>query len=128
MILKIQGDFCMVDFAKIISKILPYFKFIYSNETMYIALRDITKKQEAQNTMSKAFRPVKSYYIKEINETNILNEEESVAIWCKDNFVALDRQRFEIENQEKLCRAWKALDNMEIELQNKIDKDRGCGE
>ena len=91
MILKIQGDFCMVDFAKIISKILPYFKFIYSNETMYIALRDITKKQEAQNTMYKAFRPVKSYYIKEINETNILNEEESVAIWCKDNFVALDR-------------------------------------
>ena len=122
MILKVQGDFGMADFAKIIGKISPYFKFIYSNETMYIALRDITKKQEAQDTMSKTFRPVKNYYIKEINETNILNEEESVAIWCKDNFVTLDRQRFEIENQEKLHRAWTALDNMEIDLQKKIEE------
>ena len=55
MILKVQGDFGMADFAKIVGKISPYFKFIYSNETMYIALKDIAKKQEAQDIMSKTF-------------------------------------------------------------------------
>ena len=124
MILKVQGDFGMADFARIVGKITPYFKFIYNNDIMYIALMDITKKQEAQNIVSKTFRPVKSYYIKEINETNILDEEDSVAMWCKDNFVALDRQRFEIENQEKLCRAWAVLDNMEIDLQKKLKEHK----
>lgn len=120
MVLKVQGDFGMTDFARIVSKITPYFKFIYNNDTMYIALIDTTKKQEAQDIVSKTFRPIKSYYIKEINENNILDEEDSVAIWCKDNFVSLDRQRFEIEKQNKLQIAWKALDNMEIDLQNRL--------
>lgn len=123
MILKVQGDFGMADFARIVGKIIPYFKFIYNNDTMYIALIDITKKQEAQDAVSKTFRPIKSYYIKEINETNILNEEDEVAMWCKDNFVALDKQRFEIENQEKLHKAWTALDNMEVDLQKEMNKN-----
>ena len=113
MILKVQGDFGMADFAKIIEKISPYFKFIYSNETMYIALKDYSLKQNAEIAVSKTFRPAKNHYVKEINENNILNEDESVVMWCRDNFVELDRQRFEIEQQVKLQNAWKALNNME---------------
>ena len=131
MIFKIQGDFNEDNFSKILNKLCKYFKFIYTNQTLYIALSDIKNKQEASNLMSKTFRPVRSYYIKEINEKNIMNEEQSVMEWCRDNFVALDRQRYEIEQQDKLQNAWKALDNMEDILQNQMlnnkDKEKKGG-
>ena len=73
--------------------------------------------------MSKTIRPVISYYIKEINEKNIMNEEQSIMEWCRDNFVALDRQRYEIEQQDKLQNAWKALDNMEVVLKKKLEEN-----
>ena len=120
MIFKIQGDFNEDNFSKILNKLCKYFKFIYTNQTLYIALSDIKNKQEASALMSKTFRPVRSYYIKEINEKNIMNEEQSIMEWCRDNFVALDRQRYEIEQQDKLQKAWKALDNMEDILKNQI--------
>ena len=120
MIFKIQGDFNEDNFSKILNKLCKYFKFIYTNGTLYIALGDVKNKQEASILMSKTFRPIRSYYIKEINEKNIMNEEQSVMEWCRDNFVALDRQRYEIEQQDKLQNAWKALDRMEDILQNQI--------
>ena len=122
MIFKIQGDFNEDNFSKILNKLCKYFKFIYTNQTLYIALGDIKNKQEASVLMSKTFRPVRSYYIKEINEKNIMNEEQSVMEWCRDNFVALDRQRYEIEQQDKLQNAWKALDNMEDILKNQANE------
>ena len=131
MIFKIQGDFNEDNFSKILNKLCKYFKFIYANQTLYIALGDIKNKQEASVLMSKTFRPVRSYYIKEINEKNIMNEEQSIMEWCRDNFVALDRQRYEIEQQDKLQNAWKALDNMEDILKNQMlnntDKEKKGG-
>ena len=120
MIFKIQGDFNEENFSKILNKLSIYFKFIYTNNTLYIALNDIKKKQEASDIMNKVFRPIRSYYIKEVNEKNIMNEEQSIVEWCRDNFVCLDRQRYEIEQQDKLQNAWKALDNMETILQQQI--------
>ena len=120
MIFKIQGDFNEENFSKILNKLSIYFKFIYTNNTLYIALNDIKKKQEASDIMNKVFRPIRSYYIKEVNEKNIMNEEQSIMEWCRDNFVALDRQRYEIEQQDKLQNAWKALDNMEDILKNQM--------
>ena len=123
MIFKIQGDFNEDNFSKILNKLCKYFKFIYTNGTLYIALGDVKNKQEASILMSKTFRPIRkisNYYIKEINEKNIMNEEQSVMEWCRDNFVALDRQRYEIEQQDKLQNAWKALDRMEDILKNQI--------
>lgn len=120
MIFKIQGDFNEDNFSKILGRLCKYFKFIYINNTLYIALSDIKNKQDASVLMSKTFRPVRSYYIKEINEKNIMNEEQFIMEWCRDNFVALDRQRYEIEQQDKLQNAWKALNNMESILQNQM--------
>ena len=120
MIFKIQGDFNEDNFSKILNKLCKYFKFIYTNQILYIALSDIKNKQEALALMSKTFRPIRSYYIKEINEKNIMNEEQSIMEWCRDNFVALDRQRYEIEQQDKLQNAWEALDNMEEMLKKQM--------
>ena len=44
MIFKIQGDFNEDNFSKILSKLCKYFKFIYTNNTLYIALSDIKNK------------------------------------------------------------------------------------
>ena len=120
MIFKIQGDFNEDNFSKILNKLCKYFKFIYTNQILYIALSDIKNKQEALALMSKTFRPIRSYYIKEINEKNIMNEEQSIMEWCRDNFVALDRQRYEIEQQDKLQNTWEALDNMEEMLKKQM--------
>ena len=120
MIFKIQGDFNEDNFSKILNKLCKYFKFVYTNGTLYIALGDIKNKQEALALMSKTFRPIRSYYIKEINEKNIMNEEQSIMEWCRDNFVALDRQKYEIEQQDKLQNAWEALDNMEEMLKKQM--------
>ena len=44
MIFKIQGDFNEDNFSKILNKLCKYFKFIYTNGTLYIALGDIKNK------------------------------------------------------------------------------------
>ena len=74
------------------------------------------KEDESNTLMGKIFKPARNFYIKKIDETNIMKEHESIVTWCRDNLVALDRQRYEIEQQDKLQRAWKAMDNMEIDL------------
>ena len=119
MIFKIQGDFNEDNFSKILNKLCKYFKFIYTNGTLYIALGDVKNKQEASVLMSKTFRPVRSYYIKEINEKNIMNEEQSIMEWCRDNFVQRDLKNFEKEHQDDIKDFMKSLDVFEKEL-NKI--------
>ena len=124
MIFKIQGDFGMSDFVNMLTKLSQYFKFIYTNDNLYIALKDIKEKDNAKIIMNKVFKPIKNYYIKEINETNIMKEDPIVIEWCRDNFVALDKQRYEIEQQDKLHNAWKAMDNMEEILKKEINKNK----
>lgn len=124
MIFKIQGDFGMSDFVNMLTKLGQYFKFIYTNDNLYIALKDIKEKDNAKIIMNKVFKPIKNYYIKEINETNIMKEDPIVIEWCRDNFVALDKQRYEIEQQDKLHNAWKAMDNMEEILKKEINKNK----
>ena len=124
MIFKIQGDFGMSDFVNMLTKLGQYFKFIYTNDNLYIALKNIKEKDNAKIIMNKVFKPIKNYYIKEINETNIMKEDPIVIEWCRDNFVALDKQRYEIEQQDKLHNAWKAMDNMEEILKKEINKNK----
>lgn len=124
MVFKIQGDFGMSDFVNMLTKLGQYFKFIYTNDNLYIALKDIKEKDNAKIIMNKVFKPIKNYYIKEINETNIMKEDPIVIEWCRDNFVALDKQRYEIEQQDKLHNAWKAMDNMEEILKKEINKNK----
>lgn len=116
MVYKIVGDFDDNKFEKMLKQLSGCFKFIYINETLYVALKDVQKEDESNTLMDKIFKPARNFYIKKIDETNIMKEHESIVTWCRDNLVALDRQRYEIEQQDKLQRAWKAMDNMEIDL------------
>lgn len=119
MVYKIMGNFNSDNFESILNKIKQHFKFMYKNEALYIALIDYSKKEDASVCMKKAFRPVRDFYIKEISEKNIMDEETVIIEWCRDNLVLLDRQRYEIREQEKLKQTMCALDNLERILAEK---------
>ena len=125
MLYKIQGDFD--NFEKIIKYISPYFKFLYANETLFIALIDVKKAKEAEVAMKKAFSPIRKFYIKKIDQTNIMQEHDKFINWGKDRLVEMDSQYFELEQQEKLQNAMTIMDNLEKYLQEQQRKEEALG-
>ena len=113
MIFKIVGNFDEVDFEKLLSKLSTIFEFIYCDESLFIALRKWTDHELIEKTLKSVFRPAKFFVIKEINENNLGKENPTIIKWCRDNFVDLDKQRFEIEQQERLKATMSALDECE---------------
>lgn len=122
MIYKIIGNFTDENFDKIIAKIASRFKFMYCNDTLYISMKSIDSIGEDREFLYKIFRPARDFFIVEINEENILKEDDVIGEWCKDNFVLLEKQRFEKEQQSKLIKTWKAMDNMELQLKSELLK------
>lgn len=112
MIYKIQSEFDE-SFSIITEKLSKYFDFIYVNNILYLGLRKYENKQIHKEIMKKILRPSKKYYVVELTEKNLSLESRDVINWCKDKFVELDRQRFEIEQQEKLQAYMMALDKFD---------------
>ena len=113
MIFKIIGNFDEVDFEKILNKLSTTFEFMYSDNSLFIALRNYSEKDKAKNVMKNALRPSSFFITKEITENNLGKESPTVIKWCRDNFVELDKQRFEVEQQARLKQAMVALDECE---------------
>lgn len=122
MIYKIIGNFTDENFEKIIAKVSSRFKFMYCNDTLYVSMKNIDSLSEDKAFLYKIFKPAKDFFIVEITEQNILKEDEIVGEWCKDNFVWLEKQRFEKEQQIKLKATWIAMDNMEMQLKSELLK------
>lgn len=120
MIYKILGDINEKNFDKIVSNISKYYKFLFFRQGLYIALINFEQKDEAQNLMKKTFRPIKDFYIQEITENNLQLEDSFIIDWCRDSFVDLERQKYEIEQQKKLRQVMSAMDKMEEILQNNM--------
>lgn len=122
MIYKIIGNFTDENFEKIISKVSLRFKFMYCNDTLYVSMKNVDSIEEDKLSLYKIFKPAKDFFIVEITEQTILKEDEIVGEWCKDNFVILEKQRFEKEQQAKLKKTWMAMDNMELQLKSELLK------
>ena len=120
MIYKILGDINEKNFDKIVSNISKYYKFLFFRQGLYIALINFEQKDEAQNLIKKTFRPIKDFYIQEITENNLQLEDSFIIDWCRDSFVDLERQKYEIEQQKKLRQVMSAMDKMEEILQNNM--------
>lgn len=116
MVYKIIGDFNTDSFESMLSKIGKYYKFIYQENNLYLALAQYKLKDEAYATLKKTLKPSRNFIIREVNEKNIVNENDFVIEWCRDNLVAIEKQRYEIERQQKLRDTMKALDNFEYIL------------
>lgn len=113
MVYKIIGDFNTDSFESMLSKIGKYYKFIYQENNLYLALAQYKLKDEAYATLKKTLKPSRNFIIREVNKKNIVNENDFVIEWCRDNLVAIEKQRYEIERQQKLRDTMKALDNFE---------------
>lgn len=122
MIYKIIGNFTDENFEKIISKISLKFKFMYCNDTLYVSMKSVDSIEEDKLFLYKIFKPAKDFFIIEITEQTILKEDEVIGEWCKDNFVFLEKQKFEKEQQVKLKKTWMAMDNMELQLKSELLK------
>lgn len=119
LIYKVIGNFDDCDFEEIIDKISAIFKFIYLNDTLYLSLVDYKDYNKQHNILCEAFQPQSNFVITPITEKNIMKQQDVVMQWCRDNFLTLDIQRYEIEQQVKLQNTWKQMDEMEIELREK---------
>lgn len=122
MIYKIVGNFTDENFDRIISKVSSRFKFMYCNDTLYVSMKSIDSLSEDKEFLYKIFRPARDFFVIEITEQTILKEDEVVGEWCKDNFVLLEKQKFEKEQQVKLRKTWVAMDNMELQLKSELLK------
>ena len=122
MIYKILRDINEDNFDKIISNISKYYKFLFFRQGLYIALINFEQKDKAQELMKKTFRPVKNFYIQEITEHNLQLEHSFIIDWCRDSFVDLERQKYEIEQQKKLRQVMSAMDKMEEILEKEISE------
>ena len=77
--------------------------------------------------MKKAFSPIRKFYIKKIDQTNIMQEHDKFINWGKDRLVEMDSQYFELEQQEKLQNAMTIMDNLEKYLQEQQRKEEALG-
>lgn len=128
MIYKIVGNFDDVDFEKMLNKLGTIFEFIYCDESLFISLRRWSDCDLMDKTMKAALKPASFFVVKKIDENNLGREVPTIRKWCRDNFVELDKQRFEIEQQERLKQTMIALDECERILASRkkeaLNKDR----
>lgn len=113
MIYKIVGNFDDVDFEKMLNKLGTVFEFIYCDESLFVALRKWSEHDLMEKTLKSALKPANFFVVKKIDENNLGREAPTIRKWCRDNFVELDKQRFEIEQQERLKATMSALDECE---------------
>lgn len=123
MVYKVQGDFSSCNFIDLFQRLGKNFKIIYKNGSMYISSKKYDKNFKEDNYLKKFFRSYNDLIYFQVNETNIMREEEEIRNWCRDNLVRLDRERYEIENQDKLKEVMTNLDKMEQILKEKYRKE-----
>lgn len=134
MVYKLMGEIPSENRSIFINKLKENFKYIYKNRIFYVALLDYQKSFELCGGIKGNERYDKAKTNKnvdfwldclihdycngsmikiKITENNIMNEDDDIKEWLRDNLVALDKQRYEFEQQEKLKATWKAMDYME---------------
>lgn len=117
MVKKIQGDFDTDKFEAILSKLGKNFDLLFSEGSLYVALRDYANRDIEDTEIKKYLKPARNFVVKEIVPETLQRESQMVQDWCGAKAVALERQRYEEEQQEKMQRAMKALDLMESRLE-----------
>ena len=120
LIYKIVGNFDDCDFEAIINKVNQIFKFIYINDTLYLSLINYQDYDKQKEVLEQAFQPANNFLITPINEKNIMKQNDVAIQWCRDNFVNLETQRYEIEQQQKLLNVWERMNKLEEILQQEL--------
>ncbi len=121
LVYKTIGNFSQDErLVKMLDKLKKDFYFVYADGVLYTAVADYMNREAALELLKKTLKPAKDYFTVEITEENLGKESPFYMDWCKDNLVRIDRQRYEIENQEKLKMAMKAIDIFEEKMQESL--------
>lgn len=121
MVKKIQGDFDTDRFESILSKLGKNFDMLFSEGALYIALRDYQNKDIEEDEIKKNLKPARNFVAREVTPDSLKRESQMVQDWCSAKAVALERQRYEEEQQVKLQNTMRALDEMERRLKQAED-------
>ena len=124
MVYRVIGNFTNDNFEKLLTKLCSKFKTLYLNNVLYLALINFNDKDICDDTLKKVFKPARDFFITKIEEGNIMDLEPDALVWCRDNLVELDKQRYEKENQEQLKLTWEAMDRLEDDLKQKLIEKR----
>lgn len=124
-VFKIVGNFNDENFEKILNKIASKYISLYTNKTLFIALKSWADREGSEALLNKAFRPVRDFYIEEVNEKNVSDLPPAIGDWCLNQLLRLDTERFEEENQAKLQQIWESMDRMEEQFEQKMIERRG---
>lgn len=118
MVYKILGEFDSNSFDIIFTKLGNYFKFLFKNGNLYLSLINIEDEKKGQELINSLFKSNNDFLVLRITEKNIMKEDKFIVEWCRDNLVNLDKQKYELENQEKIKNMMLILDNFENILEN----------
>lgn len=131
MVKKIQGNFDVDNFEIILSKLGKFFDILYSEGSLYIALRDYSNKDIENTEIKKYLKPARNFVVKEIVPDTLVQESQMVQDWCREKAVKIERQKYEEEQQVKLQNVMKAVDEMERRLEERsraLNKEKKGGE
>lgn len=125
MIYKIMGNFDENNFNNILNSIKTKYKILYKNNNLYIALKSYQENYESKELQFiKKICKHNNFIFIEINEKNIMREDEEIINWCRDNFVRLEEEKYQVKNQKKLKEIMDNLDKMEkILKEQKLRKE-----
>lgn len=115
MVYKVVGNINDENFMEILTELQQYNRLIYKNGNIYIALdkyEDFDKNRKKLDEFKLKWKK-KDVFVYGINEYNLKSEEKEIEEWCKDNFVRLDKRRYEINEQPRLKRMYEAVDLFE---------------
>lgn len=128
MIYKIMGNFTNKTFNEKLNNVKKYFKFIYKNGNLFLSIFSYKKtglNTDYEKIIKENFGIKEGFVFFEINENNLMREDKDIIEWSRDNFVRLEKERYEIEQQDKLKKTMKALDNLEdILIKEKIRRNQ----
>lgn len=126
MVFKVVGNFDDSNFYRMLDKLEEKFSFIYYSDAIFASIKNYKDSEQAEDFLKKIFRPARNFLIAEINETNINRQSDIVKEWCLNNFVKLESQKFEDEEQTRLKQVWERMDHLEQtlnEMQNELRKE-----
>lgn len=128
MIYKIMGNFTNKTFNEKLNNVKKYFKFIYKNGNLFLSIFSYKKTglhTDYEKIIKENFDIKEGFVFFEINENNLMREDKDIIEWSRDNFVRLEKERYEIEQQDKLKKTMRALDNLEdILIKEKIRRNQ----
>lgn len=109
MIFKIQSNIFQTNLNTILNKAKKDFDILYSENNLFLSIKNYSNKGNAKILVKKIFKPAKDYLITEIDENNLMYESQEIKEWCRDKFLALEYQELEEKEQEKLQYFYKFL-------------------